>query len=1441
MTDLRRTRRSVPGNSTKQKVWGGVAGLLIWLVLAASPAGAYIVTINEIMYHPNDAQGDIEYIELYNSTPVDRDLSGWYFSDGIDYVIPDGTWIQTGGYLVIVSSPTVFAAQYPSVPYIGPYTGRLDNAGERVELRNKVGGLIDMVDYNDRGRWPVAADGTGHSLSLTNIYDSNSDPDPWAISAQIGGTPGAANFVSPPASSPIVINELMCNSAAGTWIELRNLSSAPVDVNGRYLSDNRNMLNKYQIAGQPLLPGGGLLVIPDTTLGFLLKPTGGRLYLTNAALNHVDDAVDYEGTALDHSRGLYFDRRNHQERWYYMTTPTPWAANTATINDQIVINEIMYHTLIEDKNREYVEIYNRGGSPVDLTGWKFTNGIRYDFTTGTTIAGGGYLVLAEAPTTITSIYGIAPSLVVGPTSGTLNDDRDRLVLVDNLGNVADEVRYYDGGRWPEWADGGGSSLELINPDQSNDFPSAWAASDDSAKAVWTQIDYTKAQVPAGVPNVENEFHLMLIDDGVCVVDDLGMVRTAAPGTPVLTNGNFESGTAPWLFQGTHSASAIVAGIGRSNSRGLRVEADGRGTEGPNHVEQDTAVGLFSGADYRVTGWAKWVVGCPQLLTRTHYQGVAQTTELQVPQNLGTPGAQNSRYQANLGPVIHEVGHTPVTPSSTQNVTVTALVLDAQAVSNVTLYYKRDTAAGWTSIPMQDNGLNGDGAAGDDVYGAVIPNSAHNNNDIIEFYVRATDAAAWWSTFPASNPPAAPPSKSAMYRVRDGSRGTSLKMFEMILNDDVVADLPNYTTRMDNSMRDATFVIDDARAYYNIRWRYRGSGYTRSYGLDGRPNYRLRFNSDEPLFDLISVNVDNQRGGGDCGRNDRMVQWLMYELGVPVPIHEYVRMWRHCTSAPDANHGVYDHVKRIDGAFIDMYYPDGDDGYLHKVDDHFEWSDGGDRRRRSPDDTARLKYYGDDEELYRWNLKPRSWESQDNFNPLINMIKFMDPDVTNDATWEASVENWLDVEEWLKKLACSAVCDDWDTLGMEHGGDPRGKNSYVYQRSDNGQWILIPWDNDLVFNTATRALYPNFWFDSCRRLMTYGKFNRMYLSYITELVYGPFSTLEWNDQLDRFEAVLIAEGDFYNCSAGNRSKPRDFQAARLPWLLGQLPAGVTYEITSNGGNDFAVDTPTVDIMGRGGLTVQSFRVNGAPTTDTTWLDQETWLVRNIPLNLGPNPLTITGHNSSGVQVGTDSITVTRYASLRSIPYGTGFEPDGAPPFGLGPLPENLWTGRGDIQNSIVYEGQQALRVQDGFAEHEFLGAGHNIVWVESYIQTAGSPETASTPDDAGEFAAQLYFNSTQGILALDGDGVGGGSWTATGINLSATRFIRVGIKLDYTAQRWDLYIDGTPVLTNLGFAFPKPQLNWFRYYSDVVGTMDLFSVTGTPTGVAGMEIKRWQLY
>ena len=72
----------------------------------------------------------------------------------------------------------------------GPWTGNLPNEGGRITVKDKNGVQMCTLGYNDRGRWPVAADGTGHTIVLKDENRSVDDWRNWTFSKRSGGTPG---------------------------------------------------------------------------------------------------------------------------------------------------------------------------------------------------------------------------------------------------------------------------------------------------------------------------------------------------------------------------------------------------------------------------------------------------------------------------------------------------------------------------------------------------------------------------------------------------------------------------------------------------------------------------------------------------------------------------------------------------------------------------------------------------------------------------------------------------------------------------------------------------------------------------------------------------------------------------------------------------------------------------------------------------------------------------------------------------------------------------------------------------------------------------------------------------------------------------------------------------------------------------------------------------
>ena len=111
---------------------------------------------------------------------------------------------------------------------------------------------------------------------------------------------------------------------------------------------------------------------------------------------------------------------------------------------------------------------------------------------------------------------------------TTNQDRhilrgnqtDRLVLKDSRGNPADTVEYFENGSWPSQADGGGSSLELRDPDSDNSSSLAWAASIEGDDSPWTDYNYQGVAGRSSIgPDAQwNELVLGLLDAGEVLLD-----------------------------------------------------------------------------------------------------------------------------------------------------------------------------------------------------------------------------------------------------------------------------------------------------------------------------------------------------------------------------------------------------------------------------------------------------------------------------------------------------------------------------------------------------------------------------------------------------------------------------------------------------------------------------------------------------------------------------------------------------------------------------------------------------------------------------------------------------------------------------------------------------------------------------------------------------------
>ena len=364
---------------------------------------------------------------------------------------------------------------------------------------------------------------------------------------------------------------------------------------------------------------GGFLQFTQSDLGFALSSSGETLYLVNPDQTQVVDAVRFEAQANGVASGRFPDGAPgiHELR-----APTPGRRNEPLRLREVVINEIMFHPASGDDADEYVELRNRGAQVVDLSHWRFVDGIDFAFPAGLTIAPGGYLAVAKNAAQLRSHYpGIPSSAVIGDYQGQLANDGERLALarpsdptrpLEDL-IVVDEVTYGEGGWWGPWADGGGSSLELIDVRSDNRLAPNWSVSDETAKSGWTTVEHTGVLDYGTDAFGVNRLQIFLMGEGECLIDDIEVVGPG--GSNLVPNPSFEQNADGWRGRGTHALSTIEKTEGYRSRQSFHLRASGRGATDANHVFIDLAGPLTPGTYATLRAKARWLRGNAEILLR----------------------------------------------------------------------------------------------------------------------------------------------------------------------------------------------------------------------------------------------------------------------------------------------------------------------------------------------------------------------------------------------------------------------------------------------------------------------------------------------------------------------------------------------------------------------------------------------------------------------------------------------------------------------------------------------------------------------------------------------------------------------------------------------------------------------------------------------------------
>ncbi len=355
------------------------------------------ITINEFV--PYQIDESVEWIELYNRTENNIDLTNWTIEDGTAKPKSlTGLSISANNFLVLEKGTN--------------FTFSLNDPGDLIVLKKSDGTIIDQVAY---GNWDdgnisnnaLKASDPNSVARIADGGDTDNDLADFAMtttltknsantitappSEETGGvsTPADTTPSSPPSwpVGSLLVNEFVADPTDGEveWIEFYNPGSAIINLNSWTVEDGGETATTLSGSVGPL--GFFVLEKPKGILNnsgdiLILKDPAG-IVIDQISYGDFDDGEksDNAPSAPDpNSVARKTDGQNTTDDFndFVVTTPTRGTSNSGGLQQNpngayskdIIVNEVFPNPKGDDSQGEFIELKNIGATDIDLTGWK---------------------------------------------------------------------------------------------------------------------------------------------------------------------------------------------------------------------------------------------------------------------------------------------------------------------------------------------------------------------------------------------------------------------------------------------------------------------------------------------------------------------------------------------------------------------------------------------------------------------------------------------------------------------------------------------------------------------------------------------------------------------------------------------------------------------------------------------------------------------------------------------------------------------------------------------------------------------------------------------------------------------------------------------------------------------------------------------------------------
>ncbi|MBN1853522.1 MAG: lamin tail domain-containing protein [Pirellulales bacterium] len=440
----------------------------------------------------------------------------WFIQNRVDWMdqrYVEAPTISVVGNQVTITAPAgdIYYTANGTDPRAGfsssPSQETLLPAGSEVAvLIPENGGLgtsWTALGFNDDS-WIHGTSGVG--------YDDNPDYDPYIgldVTTAMDGVNATAYIRSTftvsgdPASYNYMALQIQCDDGFIAYLNGVRVASYNAPASPDWQSEAPTYNNEtfaisfteYDISDYlgSLQQGQNVLAIHGLNAGatssdFLITP---RIVAGSDYGLFTPDAVRYSGPFTVDENAIIAARVYDESHSIAETTDFSGLATAAVILETpvLAISEINYNPHnanlvpglgeldVDNDEYEFIEVINPSlTETASLIGVQFTGSIEFNFTGSpvTQLGPGERVLVVGNQAAFESRYGTSRPIAGEFENGTrLSNAGEMIRLEDGVGNVIQEFTYSDGNAWPGRADGGGSSLVVVDANGDYDDPDNW--------------------------------------------------------------------------------------------------------------------------------------------------------------------------------------------------------------------------------------------------------------------------------------------------------------------------------------------------------------------------------------------------------------------------------------------------------------------------------------------------------------------------------------------------------------------------------------------------------------------------------------------------------------------------------------------------------------------------------------------------------------------------------------------------------------------------------------------------------------------------------------------------------------------------------------------------------------------------------------------------------